>query len=123
MTAKQDNRLTKIEESLYRVAHQHESTNKSLVEIKAEQAKAAECRDAMRDSVLDLKGVIVDMRDTASKERAALTTQLTLRVKPGALKKVVTAAVTALVMAVLAFFATKTPEATLVVSKVLKVVQ
>jgi hypothetical protein len=112
-------RLKTVEESLYRIAHDHEKTDLLLKGIHEDQKKAESCRAALRESVLDLKTIIVEMREEASKERAAMSTQLTFRTKPGTLVKVAGAVVTA----VLGYFATKSPEAAAVAGEITKVLQ
>ncbi len=119
MTDKQDTRLTKIEESLYRVAHNDERIAGVLESIREDQKAAAQCRSKLRESFLELKGEILEMREVAVTERAAMTTQLTLRTKPGTIVKVVTA----VVMAALAFFASGAPEAEALKADLVEAVQ
>lgn len=71
-------RLVAVENSIYRLAHEQESqaawrsrTDACLQEIERDVKTAAKCRNALRGDVLDLKTLIVQMREASLAERKA----------------------------------------------------
>lgn len=112
-------RIEKVEGSLEKIAGSSQAQTAAMAEILIEQGSARKCRSATRDSILDLKDTVLELKaevvsshEKAVKERDAMSTQLTIRAKPITIVRGVTAAV----MAALAFYATKAPEAAAVIT-------
>lgn len=112
-------RMGTIEKNVASIAESNQVVSTVLTQLLREQEEARNCRASMREGLLDLKTMVVEMRDEASKERAAMSTQMTVRVKPGTIGKVVGAAM----LALLTFLASQGPHVAAVTDQVTKVIK
>jgi hypothetical protein len=128
-------RLSAVETSIYRIAHDAEVASvwrgeaKELLTVLEGREKAAiDCRNDLRNQILDLKQIIIDDKEVRAKERAAaeadrdaLSNRLVRKIKTATVAKIIGGVCGTALLAVVGTMLS--PETLEVVRKALEAVQ
>ena len=108
-----DARLSAVETSIYRIAHDAEvagvwrgEAKELLTMLEGREKAAIDCRNDLRNQILDLKQIIIDDKEVRAKERAAvdadrdaLSTKLGRKIRTATIAKTAGAVVSAALLA------------------------